>query len=228
MPRPGPTLWRRVGSGRDRKARLGLVYRTSQGLADGLWCSVTRGVTGSGGGPPLQTYPTESPCLGGAARRGGGQSPLSLLAGPTPARSSGICRFRWPALRPTGVFGAHLPKIVRLSFDRPAPVPVSSDEYPFFTSARLQLLRSASRFPWRPATDHVSRPLILHWRLALQAPGGVLIGVGSRLRACSPLVRLSLSPSLRRPIVCLGIREVLLRSFLHQPVPAVGVSNLRS
>ena len=71
-------------------------------------------------GAPSPNLPDQNPCLGG-----GGQwedSPACdcvLLAIPTPARSSDICRFRRPALRPTGVSGAHLSEIVRF-FLRPA------------------------------------------------------------------------------------------------------------
>ena len=64
------------GGGRAADETERLAWGRSQGLAVGRGASVDEGSMVSNGGPPLRTYPTGSPCLGGAARRGrGGGNP---------------------------------------------------------------------------------------------------------------------------------------------------------
>ena len=85
---------------------------------------------------------------------------------------------------------------MRFSFDRPAGGgPISSDEYPFSLtlgcSCCVVSLFHLADSHWLSGTpSHLPRTAS-----GRKPPDGVLIEVESHLRACSPLVRLLLSPS---------------------------------
>ena len=135
---------------------------------------------------------------------------------PAQARISGICRFCWPALRPTVVLDAHLFGIVCFSFDRPAPSPVSSHEYPFSLSLGCRCCVAspfylAGSIELSVAPSHL--PLVASTH---KPPDGVLVEVGSRLQACLALVWLSLSPSLQPAHCILGYRgDIVGLSFFE-------------